>query len=64
MAALAILKAGAVVVPIDAQLGTQTLEFMFTDSQVRIAFVTEDHLTRFEALASTQSLQLIVIRWR
>lgn len=60
MAALAILKAGAVVVPIDAQLGTQTLEFMFTDSQVRIAFVTEDHLARFEALASTQSLQLIV----
>jgi long-chain acyl-CoA synthetase len=32
----------------------------FIDSQVRIAFVTEDHLAQFEALASTQSLQFIV----
>ena len=61
LAALAILKTGAAVVPIDAQLGTQTLEFMLADSEVRIVCVTADHLSRFEALTSGQDLQLIVL---
>lgn len=61
LAALAILKAGAAVVPIDAQLGTRTLEFMLTDSEVRMVFVTEDFLPRFETLVSAQNLRLILL---
>jgi long-chain acyl-CoA synthetase len=61
LAALAILKTGAAVVPIDAQLGTQTLEFILRDCQARIVFVTEDYLSRFEVLTSSRNLQLILL---
>ena len=61
VAALAVLKAGAAVVPIDAQLGMRTLEFMLADSEASMAFVTEDYLLRFEALAIAQKLRLIVL---
>lgn len=61
VAALAILKAGAVVVPIDAQLGTQTLEFMLQDSEAGMVFVTEEHLARFQTLTNVQHLRLILL---
>lgn len=61
LATLAILKTGAAVVPIDAQLGRQTLEFMLADSEARMVFVTEDHLAQLDALATNENLRFILL---
>lgn len=59
-AALAVIKAGGVAVPIDAQAGADTLGHILADSEALFVFTTADHLERLERLELDSRPELIL----
>jgi len=65
MAALAVIRAGAVVVPLDVQLGDDGLIHMLKDSEARFIFTTQDQARRLDDLAAglDPTFTLPTTRW-
>ena len=60
VAALAILRAGATVVPADAQLGEETLRHVLSDSNAKLIFTTRDRRERLENLGLEGNPRLMI----
>ena len=58
-AALAIIRAGGVVVPLDVQLGEKALRHVFGDSTPRFVFTTKNRAERIAACAEHACLVLL-----
>ncbi len=61
LACLAIISAGAAVVPIDSQIRTETLGQVLRDSQARMLFTTHDYLERIASLNLDPQPRLILL---
>jgi long-chain acyl-CoA synthetase len=61
VACLAVVKAGAVVVPLDVQLGDEMLEHVLKDSGVRYLFTGAAQIERIEGLKAGRKLQPILL---
>ena len=61
VAAMGIIGAGAVVVPLDIQLGDQTLFHVLQDSDARAIITTQRRVERIERLALKEKPRLIVL---
>ena len=61
VAAMGILGAGAVVVPLDIQLGDQTLFHVLQDSDARAIITTQRRVERIERLALKEKPRIIVL---
>ena len=60
VAALAVMAAGGVVVPLDAQLADKPLVHCLADSEARFAFTTADGAARIERLCPKPGLRLLL----
>ena len=60
-AAIGILRAGAVALPLDVQFGDQTLVHVLDDSAARAVITTQRRVERIEKLALKQKPTLIVL---
>src|SRR5437667_9159815 len=58
-AALAVIRAGGVVVPLDVQLGEKALRHVFGDSTPRFVFTTKNRAERIEACAENARIVLL-----
>ena len=61
IACLAVLKAGAVVVPVDVQFGSQVLGHILHDSGARVIFTTAAASKRLEGLDTAVPMRPIVL---
>lgn len=61
MAALGVIQAGAVVVPVDVQFGDEDLAHILSDSDARAVLTTRRRLPRLEKLDPPQKARLIVL---
>jgi long-chain acyl-CoA synthetase len=61
VAALAVIEAGAVVVPIDVQLGSKALAHVLNDSGAQFIFTTTDELDRLARLKLGGELKVILL---
>lgn len=59
--ALAVLRAGAVILPIDEQLGEQTLAHILKDGAPRILFTTSEHTERIESLGLEEPPEVFLL---
>ena len=59
--ALAVIRVGALILPIDSQTSDANLTHILTDSGVRLVFTNTDHLSRLHQLGLPQPPHLIVI---
>lgn len=59
--ALAVIRVGALILPIDSQTSDANLTHILTDSGVRLLFTNGDHLARLRQLELAQPPHLIVI---
>ena len=60
-ACLAVISAGAVVVPLDAQLGDEALRHVLEDSGARHVFTTADQAGRLESVDTGAGLRTILL---
>src|SRR5215218_11207766 len=60
-ACLAVISAGGVVVPLDAQLGDEALRHVLEDSGARHVFTTADQAGRLESLSTGAELTTILL---
>jgi long-chain acyl-CoA synthetase len=60
-AALGVIRAGAVAVPLDVQLGDETLVHVLRDSEARAIITTERRTERFEKLELKEKPKLILL---
>ena len=60
-AALGVIRAGAVAVPLDIQLGDEDLAHILSDSKACAVITTQRRVARLEALDSRQKAKLIVL---
>ena len=60
-ACLAAISAGAVVVPLDAQIGDEALGGVLTDNDAGHVFTTSDQAGRLEKLGESVGLRLILL---
>lgn len=58
---LAVLKAGAVIVPIDVQSGDDTLHHIIKDSDARFLFTTKDQVKRLQRLGIEPEPRLVLL---
>jgi len=61
VACLAVISAGAVVVPLDAQLGDESLSHVLVDSGARYIFTTADQVGRLENVGKDGGLRSILL---
>src|ERR687898_3179053 len=61
LACLAVISAGAVVVPLDAQLGDEALRHVLEDSGARHVFTTADQAGRLESVDAGTGLRTILL---
>jgi long-chain acyl-CoA synthetase len=61
IACLAVLKAGAVVVPVDVQFGSQVLDHILHDSGARAIFTTAEASKRLEGLNTEVPMRPIIL---
>lgn len=61
VAALAVMAAGGVVVPLDAQLAEKSLAHCLADSAARLVFTTADGAARIEKLCPEHGSQLLLL---
>ncbi len=61
VACLAVISAGAVVVPLDAQLGDEALRHVLEDSGARHVFTTADQAGRLESVDAGSGLRTILL---
>src|SRR6266487_2156594 len=59
--ALGIIRAGAVVVPLDVQLGDKTLVHILRDSDARAVITTQKRVERIEKLASSEKKPKLIL---
>jgi long-chain acyl-CoA synthetase len=60
-ACLAVIGAGAVIVPLDVQLDDEVVSYVLDDSGASFVFTTSDHAERFERLDSEVAPELILL---
>ncbi len=60
-ACLAVIEAGAVVVPLDAQLGDEALGRVLEDSGAKLVFTTADQTSRLERLDTEAAPRLVLL---
>ncbi len=60
-AVLGVIRAGAVAVPLDIQLGDQDLSHVLSDSDARAVITTQQRAARFEKLDPQQKARLILL---
>lgn len=59
--ALAVIRVGALILPVDSQTSATHLSHIFSDSGARRVFTSPDHLSRLQQLELAQPLQCILI---
>ncbi|MBL8659333.1 MAG: AMP-binding protein [Rhodospirillales bacterium] len=60
-AALATIRAGATVVPVDAQMGEQALRHVFADSETRLIFATASEAERLAAVPPPEGVEMVLL---
>jgi long-chain acyl-CoA synthetase len=62
--ALAVLRAGATVVPVDAQMGEQALRHVLADSRARLIFATPPEAERIAAIPPEEGVEIVLLSER
>lgn len=61
VACLAAIRAGAMAMPLDVQMGSDVLEGIFDDSRAQVVFTTEDHLEQLPSVKQSERLTVILM---
>ena len=61
LACLAVIRCGAVVVPLDVQLPDEALSYILRDSDARVVFTTSDQLKRIDGLEKRHDVRCILL---
>ncbi len=61
VACLAVIEAGAVIVPLDAGLGDEELSYALSESGAKLIFTTERHVKRLESFDLTKAPELVLL---
>ena len=58
---LAAIRAGAMAMPLDVQMGSDALEGILDDSQAQIVFTNEDHLEQLRSVKQADQLTVVLM---